>query len=1088
MAGLGAALLIAIGTISLIFHEKSEILEREQQKAETLTRLLDDGVTRIFTTADITLRMIADTLRESDGLDRNMLTLGRLMAQSIRSLPYVRSISILDDQGAVLASSSEKNLGYSINLSLIVRDIQLDEFRIGAPVSGKDVGDSAIALPPATTSSTQLIPLVLRFATKHISSVYAVAAIDPSFFSGYFSVALNDPTAGAAVLDLNGLILAVSTSLGALPGSRANHLAATGRLPAENQITLYSGIGLDGSESLSAFKRGTRWPIVTMVQLSRRKVIAEWIDVNRWLALAGFAIFLLSIYLTASSWRNLRSKEAIAAKLDDTFLKLLESERNYRLAVENLGEIVFRTDPSGNLTFLSSAWESISGSPVADALGRPLAGFFSEKDRDRVAHAIISARNDSPALEDVLMGIQSKDRRVSIIARPITGERQERAGTAGTIADISDRIAADKRNRDQVRFIAQLIESVPSAIYVKDSGGRFVMVNKTWEDLTGFNRAQISGKKISHLLSTQHDSDGFRSDDDLLNGAQRASYQSRITTASGLERDVIFSKACFFDESGQIAGLVGNLTDITELKDAENQIRIAKAAADDANRAKSEFLANVSHEIRTPLNGILGIAQLALESNLDRAQRESLEIIHSSGESLLNILNDVLDFSKIEAGKLDLESVKFSPSQLVYRIVRLLTTQSRGKSVELIVSVAPDIPELLVSDPHRVRQILINLLGNALKFTEHGEIELAVGRRDGSPTPEIVFSVRDTGPGIPKERQAKIFEAFTQADRSVSRRFGGTGLGLSISLRLAKLMNGRIELESLPGAGSTFRLVLPIAGAQPKAPTPMTLEGKRALIVVQNDRSAEILSALLSERGAKVYREKSAADAANRLSAIQADGIYLDWLFVDLSKQDEAGHDSQQQSLLDGAVSVSGIPHVVSIIHQSELTADKKNKGALTLIKPIIAPAIDRLIDDEGHARKTSLPTKTIINLRPARILVAEDHPVIQTITRRLLEKRGHIVSIVDNGKSAVDAAVGGAFDLVLMDMQMPELNGIDATALIRQSEKGSERHVPIVALTAMATSGFRDQCAAAGMDGYISKPVVEAELDRLLQRFFPPK
>ncbi len=660
---------------------------------------------------------------------------------------------------------------------------------------------------------------------------------------------------------------------------------------------------------------------------------------------------------------------------------------------------------------------------------------------------------------------------------------------AGSITDVTEQ----HRLRERFRLA---VEASPAALIMVDRDGRILMANSLCLSLFGYTHDELPGQQIEILVPERfrerhpaHRAEFFRNPVRRTMGAQQALHGVR---KDGSEFPIRVGLSPI--ETAEGSAVICGIMDITDQLEALEAMQRAKESAESASRAKSSFLANMSHEIRTPMNGIIGMAQLLSQTDLRSHQRDYLATVVESAHILLRLLNDILDFSKIEAGKLELESADFRISECIARVSQMLVLRAAEKGLELACRIAPEIPDYLRGDSGRIQQVLVNLIGNAVKFTESGEIFLNVDAESIRPDRvRLRFSVHDTGIGISTEKLDRIFHPFEQAESSTTRRFGGTGLGLAISRQLVEMMHGRMWVESEPGCGSTFHFSAEFGVCvdqhQHEPVELSSLRGLRVLVVDDNLTNRRILGEMLLHWQMQPVLVDSAAAGRQALQRATEEEEPFQLILLDHHMPVEDGlHFAESVQSL---VKRDRCPIIMISSGSSVIDANHCQKYGInrSMTKPIIASELlNEVLHQCGRAisvRPPQTPTVTVFpQVQPRRVLLVEDNEINRRVALGLLASRGHQAVVAVNGQQAVDMLSDQEFDVVLMDMQMPVMDGYEATAEIRRRERQTGGHIPIVAMTAEALKGDRERCLATGMDDYVSKPIALAEMYSAIERF----
>lgn len=767
-----------------------------------------------------------------------------------------------------------------------------------------------------------------------------------------------------------------------------------------------------------------------------------------------------------------------------------ETEAVYKSLIESLPLNVFRKDLTGRFVDGNQRFCDTVGKPLREIIGKTDLDFFPPEQVQKYRRDDVHVMETGEALEDIEAYVKQSGEKlhVQVLKAPVRDAHGTIVGVQGMFWDVTERIRADEAARRSDARFRKLVQSSLIGVMVADLDGRILDANDAFLSTIGYTRNDlISGRlRWDAITPPDHRPGDVRAIEQLHASGTCEPWEKEYIHKDGHRVPVLIG-VTMLERVG--IECICFVVDIRRQKQTEQELKAAKEAADAANKAKSQFLANMSHEVRTPMNAIIGITELVLNTPLAPKQAEYLRMVMQSAESLLAVINDVLDFSKVESGRVELEHMPFSLRESIGDAIKSLALRSHDKGLELALDVSRNVPDWLMGDAGRLRQIVINLVGNAIKFTRQGEVVVEVGVVEHYDHQAVLqFCVADTGIGIPAEKLEKVFEAFEQADASTTRNYGGTGLGLAIVRRLVELMHGRAWVESTVGRGSRFYFTACLDLCDeppPERPTSKRgeLKGTRVLVVDDNATNRRILDEVLTNWELTPHACGDAAQALVQLRGAFREGKPYELLLSDVNMPQTDGFSLVEQIRRDPILTDIATIMLTSG-DRAEDTARCQELGVChRLMKPIKQSELyDAILDALGiEPRKPDAEEITTAagapSTRPLRVLLAEDSLVNQRLAVGLLERHGHRVTIANNGQQALEMAGRDHFDVILMDVQMPELDGLEATRLIREHEGQTGRHVPIIAMTAHALKGDRERCLAVGMDEYVAKPVRERQL-----------
>ncbi|MDO3386369.1 transporter substrate-binding domain-containing protein [Gilvimarinus sp. SDUM040013] len=982
------------------------------------------------------------------------------------------------------------------------------EIYFAAPVldyAGRAVGAVVASVEPKDTFEA----ILARGRTGRTGEVYAVNAHGVMLSESRFINTLAEQNiissdAGTA------LSLLVSYPAQVKPfsdiGSDDNALthAAAALTRGETGLSTQGFFDYRGETVLSAWHWAPELGLGLISEVDESEALEAYIiSRNTLYALLGATLFLSLSLMGINNWigdratRSLvKARDELEDKVEERTLELSKSKDQFKNLLESTPDPIVATDSEGTILMINKRAQELFGYEWSELTQRSIEVLFcpqSKKPYQDYCNAYVNAQGNAVAGEGrELLALTKFENRVPVEISISLIEAETGAMIITSLRDITARKKAEKALAESRKLLQSVLDNSPALIYLKDREGRYMLVNKVWEQVMQLDH-DFALNKTDFDLQPKEDAERFRMADlEAIEQGETIQLEETLHNTDGSVSTYITYKFPVYDVDGEFLALGGVSTDITELVKAREQ-------ANDANRAKSDFLANMSHEIRTPMNAIIGMSYLALQTELSPRQEDYVNKINSAANALLGIINDILDFSKIEAGKLELETIPFSLEETISNLASLMQVKVQEKDLEFLIDLDPEVPSGLEGDPLRLGQILINLVNNAVKFTESGEIVIGIGVKEWLEDSVVLqFSVSDTGIGMTPAQVANLFQSFSQADASTTRKYGGTGLGLSISKQLTQLMGGEIWVESEQGKGSTFAFTAQFvinseAETQRELPDSVLL-GLPVLVVDDSPAARQVMQHAAESL---TFEPTVASSGKEALALVQQRDdlgepfrvVFLDWKMPGMDGI-EVNH------ALTHSLQLKSPPKVIMVTSYdtNDMLRRVGNSVAGILSKPasvssvldsvMLALGIESATSGAGKADASEQSVAAAVS--GASILLVEDNEINQQVATELLERAGMTVEVADNGKIAVEKIAENHYDIVLMDLQMPVMDGIEASRCIRRDERFES--LPIVAMTANAMAGDKERCLEAGMQDHVAKPINPAELYKALAQWIKPR
>ena len=813
-----SALAALMGVGALAVNDFRTVRISHQNHAAMLARVLEDQATRTMQTAELALESLA-TSPALTAVDSEPRRMQDALGQAMAALSFLRGLAVVDAGGRVIASTLPGEAESFVDLAKLGPLVASGRTVQGGLTPGRSLqsvrlGGTAVPAPPGVA----FLPLMHGYKNDAGQALVLVALVNPDSLSNFQHLTLESEIFDSVVTSYTGQVLATSGAAAALAGTRVNHLPVFSQFLPRQEHATYLGAGVQGERQIVSFRASAAMPLVVVVETSYRAVVQRWLADARALIGIGLALVALVLGLTFAVWRGLRTRERARLAIDAAQARIARNERDLSVLMRSMQELIFRTDAQGVITYVNAHWTVMTGTAPDRAIGKRLHDFVEPQSRNDVARAIDPRSPDGVrACQVFSRSAEGKEMTFKVAVVPLVAAGRV-IGFAGSAVDETERWMAQLQLQAQLAFQHLLLETNPLPISVTDAQDRFVRVNKAWEEYKGRERATVLGKAVAECLPPDEVKAHLSANKQLLRWGGRTLVETQVRHGDGSRRDTRLAKAAIADEHGQVTGVLTILMDVSEFREAERATQEARDAAEEASRAKSEFVANMSHELRTPLQSILGFAELGMLRG--RAQPKlagMFEDIHSAGQRMLTLVNDLLEVSKLESTVGTFHMERIDLRGVVRPVIRELEPLLERSHLMMDLRM-PDLPLVAKADPLRFQQVIRNVVANAIKFSPPGSTITLEGYAD--PQGQTHLVVRDEGPGIPPSELHSIFEAFVQSSKTKDGS-GGTGLGLAICRKIVEAMGGRIFAENVPASGAAFHIILPARGQAETMPAPL---------------------------------------------------------------------------------------------------------------------------------------------------------------------------------------------------------------------------------------------------------------------------